>query len=109
MLVGHAEWGLGRAAGMAARVTPDGWFDEANISVAVTPNGQYVVSAAGDIDGTVRLWDLKTKQNVAVFSGEGRPNVIALAPDGLTVVVGEYLGRVYSLRIEGSKPQDREG
>jgi WD40 repeat protein len=54
-------------------------------SVAVTPDGQYVVS--GSKDRTVRLWDLATGQEVRRFTGhESTVRSVAVTPDGKYVV-----------------------
>jgi WD40 repeat protein len=56
-------------------------------SVAVTPDGKYVVS--GSNDRTVRLWDRATGQEVRRFTGhEGRIISVAVTPDGRYVVSG---------------------
>ncbi len=56
-------------------------------SVAVTPNGKYVVS--GSNDKTVRLWELATGQEVRRFPGhEDWVMSVAVTPDGQYVVSG---------------------
>jgi serine/threonine protein kinase len=56
-------------------------------SVAVTPDGKYVVS--GSKDKTVRLWDLATGQEVRRFTGhESTVRSVAVTPDGKYVVSG---------------------
>jgi tetratricopeptide (TPR) repeat protein/Tol biopolymer transport system component len=56
-------------------------------SVAVTPDGQYVVS--GSNDETVRLWELATGKEVRRFTGDaGWVTSVAVTPDGQYVVSG---------------------
>jgi hypothetical protein len=57
------------------------------LSVAVTPDGQYVVS--GSSDNTVRLWELATGKEVRRFTGhEWIVWSVAVTPDGKYVVSG---------------------
>jgi WD40 repeat protein len=57
------------------------------LSVAVTPDGKYVVS--GSRDKTVRLWELATGQEVRRFTGhEDSVESVAVTPDGKYVVSG---------------------
>jgi WD40 repeat protein len=61
------------------------------LSVAVTPDGKYVVS--GSNDNTVRLWELATGQEVRRFTRhEGAVLSLAVTPDGEYVVSGSNDG-----------------
>ncbi len=56
-------------------------------TVAVTPDGKYVVS--GSRDNTVRLWDLATGREVRRFTGHKNwVGSVAVTPDGRHVVSG---------------------
>jgi WD40 repeat protein len=66
--------------------------------VAVTPDGQRAVSASSD--KTLKVWDLATGAVVATFTCDGPAHACAVAPDGVTFVAGDALGRVHFLRLE---------
>ena len=67
--------------------------------VAVSPDGRYVLSASWD--HTVKAWELSSGQEVASFTGNGGLGCCAVAPDGVTFVVGESGGQIHFLRLEG--------
>jgi WD40 repeat protein len=68
-------------------------------AVALTPDGQYAISASND--NTLRVWDLKSGRVIARFIGDSALNFCTIAPDGVTIVAGEASGRVHFLRLEG--------
>ena len=68
-------------------------------AVAIAPDGKTAISAS--YDKTLKIWDLLTGKEVGSFSGEGEFSGCAFAPDGVTVVAGDALGRVHFLRLEG--------
>ena len=72
-----------------------GWVS----AVAVTADGKRAIS--GSDDNTVKVWNLETGEVIASFTGDGSINCCAVAPDGVTIVAGEQLGRVHFLRLEG--------
>ena len=80
-----------KEASAVRRVT--GWVN----SVAATPDGSRAVSAS--YDGTVRLWDLESRKEIAVFTGEDAIRNCVVAPDEQTIVAGEQSRRVHFLRL----------
>lgn len=67
--------------------------------VDVTPNGQYVVSACAD--RTVRVWDLKNGECIALFCANAPIESLAIAPSSSTVVCGTTTGEVFILELIG--------
>ena len=67
--------------------------------VAISSDGRYGLSASDD--KTVKVWDLSSGQEVASFTGNGDLTCCAIAPDGVTFVVGDSGGQIHFLRLEG--------
>jgi WD40 repeat protein len=68
-------------------------------AVAVTPNGQQMISASDD--KTLKVWNLATGDVIATFTGESSILCCAVTPDGTTIVAGKRSGRVHFLRLVG--------
>jgi WD40 repeat protein len=67
-------------------------------AVAITPDGKRMIFGSYD---TLKVWNLATGNIIASFTGESPIASCAIAPDGLTIVAGDRLGRIYFLRLEG--------
>ena len=53
-------------------------------------------------DRTVKVWNLATGRELATVALEATPLAMAIAPDGVTVVIGDGAGTVSCLRyVEG--------
>src|SRR5262245_23997761 len=60
---------------------------EAVRGVAVSPDGKLLASSSDD--GTIKLWDLNAKSNLATLKGHHGPvNAIAFSPDGTALASG---------------------
>ena len=70
------------------------------LSVSVIGD-KYVVSGEGD--GAMRVRDLRTGQVIASLTSDSRSMVAAVAPDGPTLVAGDYGGCVHVVRLEGTE------
>ena len=58
-----------------------------NMSVAVSPDGQHVIS--GSYDTTLRIWDRMTGECVTTLEGHiGIVRAVAVSPDGQHVISG---------------------
>ncbi|MBN3938760.1 caspase family protein, partial [Nostoc sp. NMS9] len=69
-------------------------------SVAISPDGQTIVS--GGEDGTVRLWNFQGQPLAEPFGGnQRRVNSVAISPDGQTIVSGGEDGTVRLWNFQG--------
>jgi WD40 repeat protein len=64
----------------------------------LTLDGRRVISASWD--NTLKVWELATEKCLASFSGDSAMTSCAASRDGLTLVAGEYSGKVHFLRLE---------
>jgi hypothetical protein len=49
-----------------------------------------------------KVWDLESGEKIASFMGDSALKACAVAPDGVTIISGEALGRMHLLRLEGA-------
>ena len=68
-------------------------------AVAVTRDGQYVISASRD--QTIKVWDIRNRCCVATFTGDCEMTACDVAPDGHVIIAGDALGSIHILRLEG--------
>ena len=74
-------------------------------ALALTLDNRYVLS--GSFDQTVRLWDLTTGKQIAVFGGDSEITLCFPSPDPLTFVAAEKSGRIHYLRLVSPDPVKR--
>jgi WD40 repeat protein len=66
--------------------------------LVVTLDGRRAISSSGD--NTLKVWDLGSGKAIASFTGDSALNACAVASDGVTIVAGDALGKIYILRLE---------
>lgn len=64
----------------ARQMTPLRGHTHNTISVTFSPDNKMLVS--GSVDGTIRLWDLASRQELPSFKPSGGVGLLAIAPDG---------------------------
>ena len=69
---------------------PKGYTNKINsvTSLAVSPDGAFIVSGGGGKDETVRLWEVRTGRELRKYNLDSRVTSLAFSPDGKTVVAG---------------------
>ncbi|MFD1937371.1 MULTISPECIES: WD40 repeat domain-containing protein [Nonomuraea] len=60
--------------------------------LAFSPDGHWL--AGGSADDTVRLWDVSTHRQIAVFGHTGWVEAVVFSPDGRTLVSTDAFGAV---------------
>ncbi|UCF90762.1 MAG: TIR domain-containing protein [Desulfobacterales bacterium] len=65
------------------------WIDD----LAFTPDGQYLATASRD--GTARIWDVASGQEVVRLLHSAQVNAVAFSPDGRTVVTASAAGNIH--------------
>ena len=79
-----------------------------HFKLAIEPKGRYLfsvgeVSAHEPDSNSLRVWDLYSGEIIASFTGDSPLYAVAVASDGLTVVVGTDKGQVHFLQLKGIK------
>jgi WD40 repeat protein len=67
--------------------------DDWVFSLAFSPDGRRLVSGAGD--GTLRIWDLNSRQPSAHFLGQQNIAAIRFSPDGRTIASTAADGTIF--------------
>jgi len=68
-------------------------------AIAITPDGQHLVSAASD--HTLRVWNLFTAEEITRFTADTSLTCYTIAPEGTTIIAGDQVGQLHFLRLEG--------
>jgi NACHT domain- and WD repeat-containing protein len=68
-------------------------------ALAITSNSKYMISTS--IDMSIKLWDLINGDLLATFDGEHVIWSCAIAPDDMTVIIGDNMGRPRFLAMRG--------
>ncbi len=68
------------------------------LDVATLPNNRAI---SVSVDKTLKVWDLEKKKAIASFTANSGLRCCTVAKDGVTVVAGDYSGRLHFLKLEG--------
>jgi eukaryotic-like serine/threonine-protein kinase len=78
----------------SGQILPPPFRHDGNVThAAFSVDGRQVLTC-GSIDGTVRIWDTTTGQEIARVQAGGVVYTAAFSPDGKWVVAGNYWGKV---------------
>jgi WD40 repeat protein len=66
--------------------------------VAFSPDGRWV--ATGSDDHTVRLWDLRTGEQVGLTELDTHPKAVSFSPDGRSLFTGNANGSCYQFEVQ---------
>ncbi|KAG2111119.1 WD40-repeat-containing domain protein [Suillus clintonianus] len=85
----------------------DDWRDEENKTgvwtMSLSPNGKTV--ASGNVDGTVRLWDVETGMVISKWRGHTQTvQSVCWSPNGERVVSGSFDGTAKVWDVESGEP-----
>ena len=73
------------------------------LALAFSPNGQLL--AAGDAEGTVKIWDVQKRQAIAQLEGDTtRVDSVTFAPDGRTLASAGYQGQIKLWAVANWEP-----
>jgi WD40 repeat protein len=72
---------------------------DAITGIAFLHGGEQLATAS--LDGTVRLWDRGSHQQLAAFHGDGNLIAMAASAEPPVVIAGEVTGAVHLLQVEG--------
>ncbi len=84
------------------RLGPTQWPSYALLAVAIFSDNGSTIAACHD--GTLKVWKLEEGEGITSFTSDATITACAVAPDGMTFVAGDQLGRVHLLRLEGVTP-----
>jgi len=68
------------------------------IAIAITPDGQQVVSVS--VDKKLKVWDIFSGEQISSFTVESHLWACAVTMDGETIIAGDFAGQVHFLRLE---------
>lgn len=67
-------------------------------ALVISADGKLAISASHD--RTLKVWSLFDFEEIAAFQGDSSYNSCAIAPDNVTIIAGDYSGRVHLLKLE---------
>jgi WD40 repeat protein len=70
-------------------------------NIMFTPDGNKIITSSKD--NSLRVWSVKTGNEVACFTGEGSISSFDIMPDSQNIVAGDAGGNVHFLKLENVK------